>query len=106
MAGEGTEGRFSKFLCARRIAGTRLYLTLSATDLDRELLRYFDPDDYLNGARLSSFSAPAGNKHQNLLGKQALTLIGKYTGLKVMHFRGFLLGVNQLNVLIPTGEHL
>jgi SAM-dependent methyltransferase len=51
------------------------------------------------GARLGIFSRHASEEHQDLLDRAGLVRVADLAGLRVEHYRRFLLGANQLVVL-------
>ena len=54
------------------------------------------------GARLKLFSREAAEEHQALLDYQAVEALSAEVGLHIAHYRPFLLGCNQLFVLVAA----
>jgi 2-polyprenyl-3-methyl-5-hydroxy-6-metoxy-1,4-benzoquinol methylase len=52
------------------------------------------------GARVRLFSREANEEHEELLGRARMTEVADEAGLSVAHFRRFLLGANQLFLLV------
>ena len=50
------------------------------------------------GAALGLLSSHAHDEHETLLGREALEAAGRSSGLSLVHYRRFLLGMNQLAV--------
>lgn len=53
---------------------------------------------HVAGARIGLFSQDASEEHEQLLDRNALEELGRAAGLRMVQFRSFLLGVNQLVV--------
>lgn len=54
------------------------------------------------GARLGIFSREASEEHQDLLGCDDLQRIAAVSGLRMIEYRRFLLGYNQIAVMAPV----
>ncbi len=58
------------------------------------------------GARLGIFSREASEEHEQLIDQTAMQAIAQQAGLKVVEFRRFLFGVNQIFVLQAASESI
>jgi 2-polyprenyl-3-methyl-5-hydroxy-6-metoxy-1,4-benzoquinol methylase len=54
------------------------------------------------GARVKLFSRDAAEEHQDMLDHKSLTTLASEAGLRIEHYARFLVGANQLFVLVPN----
>jgi 2-polyprenyl-3-methyl-5-hydroxy-6-metoxy-1,4-benzoquinol methylase len=57
------------------------------------------------GARIGLFSREGAREHRELIDRRRMIQLAQTSGLRIRHFRRFLLRCNQLFVLEPTDEH-